>query len=92
VLYLLHIDPPYRHARHYLGFTARATLAARLTEHALCGSKASPLLKAAMRAGCIVSIARIWQDGTRTHERRLKQQGGLSRHCPVCRAEGGYHR
>lgn len=88
MLYLLHFDRPYRHARHYLGFTARGALCSRIAEHAAGGSHASPLVSAALRAGCIVSIARVWPSGTRRDERRLKVQGGLGRICPTCKAEG----
>jgi hypothetical protein len=85
MIYLLHFDPPYRHARHYLGFTARDGLAARIVEHASGGAKASPLIRAAMRQGSVISIARVWPAGDRKLERRLKNQGGLARQCPICR-------
>ncbi len=32
-VYLLHFDPPYHHARHYLGFTDRVSLRVRVEEH-----------------------------------------------------------
>jgi hypothetical protein len=87
MLYLLHFDQPYRHARHYLGFTKRAGLADRILEHASGGAACSPLVKAAMRAGCIISIARVWPDGSQTLERKLKNRGGLARQCPICKEE-----
>lgn len=87
MIYLLHFDQPYRHARHYLGFTARDGLAARIAEHAGGGAKASPLIRAAMRQGCVISIARVWPAGSRTLERKLKNRGGLARQCPLCKAE-----
>lgn len=90
-LYLLHFDPPYRHARHYLGFTT-GDVFERIHEHRHCPSKASPLVQAALGAGSTVVLARVWQGGTRTQERRLKRQGGASRHCPFCRVRGEYHR
>jgi hypothetical protein len=88
VLYLLHFDRPYRHARHYLGFTDRDGLALRILEHANGGAGASPLVRAAMRAGCIISIARVWPTGDRNRERRMKRAGGLGQFCPTCKAEG----
>jgi hypothetical protein len=48
--------------------------------------------KAALAAGCTVTLVRVWDGGSRDLERRLKNQGGLSRHCPTCRAAGTYHR
>lgn len=89
-LYLLHIEPRYRHAGHYLGFAE--SVAARLREHRSGGSKASPLVRAALGASCTVELVRVWPGGTRTLERRLKRANGLSRFCPVCRASGSYHR
>ena len=90
-LYLLHFEPRYRHAGHYLGYAANVSR--RVDEH-LSGpaSKASPLVRAALAAGATVELVRTWPDEGRVTERRLKRQGGLSRHCPTCRRTGAYHR
>lgn len=90
-LYLLHLEPRYLYAGHYLGFTSK-TVAGRVAEHLGVPSKASPLIRAAIAAGSTVELVRTWPGGTRTLERRLKRQGGLSRHCPTCRAKGSFHR
>lgn len=89
-LYLFHLEPRYAHAGHYLGYSS--DIAARCREH-LRGpaSKASPLLLAAARSGCAIELVRVWPNGDRTLERRLKKQGGLSRHCPPCRQSGAFH-
>jgi hypothetical protein len=42
-------------------------------------------------AGIGWELVRTWP-ANRAFERRLKRQGGLSRHCPICRATGIYHR
>lgn len=89
-LYLLHLEPNYRHAGHYLGYSE--AIAERLEVHRAGGAKASPLLRAAAGAGCELELCRVWLGGDRGLERRLKRQGGLSRHCPTCRARGRYHR
>ena len=49
-LYLLHIEPRYRHAGHYLGFTPDLRVNRRAMEH-IDGvrHKASPLVLAALR-------------------------------------------
>lgn len=88
-LYLLHFDPPYAHAGHYLGWAA--DVRRRVHEHVRCTGKSSPLVVAALGAGCKVTLARLWPGGSRLLERSLKRQGGLSRHCPICRASGVYH-
>lgn len=89
-LYLLHFDPSYEHAGHYLGFAE--DIARRLGEHAAGNGKSSPLVRAAMGAGCEVTLAATWPRQGRKTERRLKDAGGLSRYCPTCRATGTYHR
>lgn len=85
-LYLLHLDPRYKHAQHYLGYAD--DIAARVHQHAAGGSKASPLIRAASAAGCRITLTRVWLGDGRTRERQLKRQGGLGRHCPVCRRRG----
>lgn len=90
-VYLLHLEPGYRHARHYLGWTA-LRVSQRVAQHLAAGSRSSPLIKAALAAGSSVEISRTWPGGDRTLERRLKRQGGLSRHCPTCRERGSFHR
>lgn len=85
-LYLLHFDPRYEHAGHYLGYAD--DIAVRVHQHAARGSKASPLVQAALGAGCRVTLARVWLGAGRNRERQLKVQGGLGRHCPTCKARG----
>lgn len=103
-VYLLHFDinpkeevPSTRedasnpfHARHYLGWAENAQ--ARIQEHynATSGVK---LIEAIRARGISFTVARIWpeQGGKkvdRNFERRLKNQGGLSRHCPICKSLG----
>lgn len=79
-VYLLHFTKPFRHARHYLGWTER-DLPARLDEHA--AGNGARLLAAVASAGITWHLARTWE-GTRARERQLKRQGGLSRSCPLC--------
>ena len=88
MLYLIHLEPRYKHAGHYLGYT-RGHWVDRVQRHV--AGHGSPLIRAALAAGCKLSVTRVWRHGTRTDERRLKNGGGLSRHCPVCRASGTYH-
>lgn len=78
-VYLLHFDRPYRHARHYIGWTA--DLDARLAEHA--AGHGARLLAVVKAAGIGWSLARTWP-GNRARERQIKNQGGASRRCPAC--------
>ena len=81
-VYLLHFDQPYKHARHYTGWTD--DLAARLARHA--AGDGARLLAVVHAAGITWQLARTWE-GPRARERQLKRQGGASRHCPLCRQD-----
>jgi predicted GIY-YIG superfamily endonuclease len=78
-VYLLHFNRPYRHARHYTGWTT--DLDARLAQH-IVGAGAR-LIQVIEQAGIDWTLARTWP-GTRNTERALKRQGGASRRCPLC--------
>ena len=82
VVYLVHFSEPYRHARHYTGWTAG--LESRLAEHH--AGRGARLLQVTTQAGIEWTLARTWQ-GTRERERQLKRQGGASRRRPICRAD-----
>lgn len=79
VVYLLHFDRPYRHARHYTGWTA--DLPARLADHG--SGRGARLLEVVAGAGIGWRLARTWTGG-RALERALKRQGGAARRCPLC--------
>src|SRR6266704_2163949 len=76
---LLHFDRPYRHARHYLGWTD--DLETRLAAHSR--GQGARLLAVIRAHGIGWTLARTWT-GTRSRERALKNQGGASRRCPGC--------
>lgn len=78
-VYLLHFDRPYKHARHYTGFSSN--LDARLAEHA--AGQGARLLAVVKAAGIDWTLARTWT-GDIAREYQLKRQGGASRRCPMC--------
>jgi predicted GIY-YIG superfamily endonuclease len=82
VIYLLHFSRPYKHARHYTGWTD--ALDARLARHAQ--GDGARLLAVVHAAGITWQVARTWT-GPRSRERQLKRQGGAARRCPLCRTE-----
>ena len=82
-VYLVHLDEPFGHARHYLGYASPGNLHSRLAHHA-AGSGAN-LLRHVAKAGIGWQLARTWP-GSRSRERQLKARGH-SRCCPVCRPE-----
>lgn len=84
MVYLLHFDTPYRHARHYVGFVNGAeTLEGRLERHRR--GDGARLIQVITRAGIGFRLARVWPDGDRNFERRLKNQKNSPRLCPICR-------
>ena len=83
VVYLLHFNQPYRHARHYTGWTL--DLGSRIANHT--AGTGARLVEVIIDAGIGFVVARTWP-GDRNRERQLKRQGGASRRCPICRAQG----
>lgn len=78
-IYLLHFDQPYKHARHYTGWTS--DLDTRLADHK--SGHGARLLAVLKTEGIGWKLARTWT-GTRARERQIKNQGGASRRCPLC--------
>ncbi|MGW4961785.1 hypothetical protein ACWEPL_31610 [Nonomuraea sp. NPDC004186] len=79
-VYLLHFDRPYKHARHYIGWTP-GDLTRRLRQHR--NGTGARLLQVITAAGIDFAVARVWNGG-RNLERSLKNRGGASRSCPLC--------
>jgi hypothetical protein len=87
-IYLLHFEPRYQHAGHYLGFSDNIQERVGLHRDGKSGVR---MLKAASQAGCVMFLVRTWPGG-RKDERRMKglrnakRVGSLARICPVCQA------
>jgi predicted GIY-YIG superfamily endonuclease len=79
-VYLLHFHSPFGHAKHYTGWSANLPL--RLAEHA--AGQGARLTEVVAAAGITWTLARTWPNATRADERRIKNQGGASRRCPLC--------
>ena len=79
VIYLLHFDQPYRHAKHYTGWTE--DLLDRLDRHA--AGRGARLVEVIWQAGIGFSLVRVCE-GTRRRERAIKNDGGAARYCPAC--------
>ena len=78
-IYLLHFERRYGHAGHYLGWAKH--LDKRLAHHGKASG--ARLMQVVREAGIDWQLARTWKGG-RDRERRLKNQGGKSRMCPLC--------
>lgn len=83
-VYLLHFDQPYKHARHYLGYTVNVDQ--RLAMHA--AGRGARLLEVLKANGINWTVAWV-RVGDRQLERRLKDRHESPRLCPICTPKGG---
>lgn len=83
MVYLIHFDCAYKHARHYLGFVQRPDmLTARIAKHS--SGNGARLMAVITQANITFHVARVWPDGDRTFERTLKNLKATPRLCPTC--------
>ncbi len=81
-VYVLHLHPPFKHARHYIGFTDGEDVGARIAEHEQ--GRGSRLIRAATRAGCRAELAHVFVGADRHFERRLKRRKDVCTWCRIC--------
>lgn len=79
-VYLIHFAPSYKHARHYLGWAEDVDR--RLAEHQ--SGAGARLTQVAVDAGCRLILVRVWEEGDRTLERKLKNRHDAPALCPIC--------
>ena len=93
-LFLLHFDPPYQHARHYLGYAVGTGRGAAYARRIAAGTALGPheLVMAAQADGCTIHVADVLHGEGRATQRRLRANGSLSRFCHYCREAGTWHR
>ena len=82
--YLIHLDKPLGHARHYLGWSA-ARIARDSAHQAGNGAR---LLAVARSRGITFEMVRSWPGTDRRFERRLKNTANAATLCPVCNPDG----
>jgi predicted GIY-YIG superfamily endonuclease len=80
-VYLLHFETKLaNHAQHYMGFSD--CLQARIAAHE--HGNGAKLMAAIARNDIKWVVARVWLDGDRTLERRLKMRKNGPALCPIC--------
>lgn len=77
-VYLIHFDRPYKHAKHYIGFTKNVEL--RMLRHE--AGRGSRLMQVITEAGIGWKIDRVWY-ADRYFERKLKNHSA-TRYCTTC--------
>ena len=83
MVYLIHFEEKLHHAQHYLGFVEK-NLKQRIKKHK--SNKGAKLLRAINQKGIVWEVVRVWEDGDRTLERKLKNCKKARCFCPVCRS------
>ena len=84
-VYLIHFEPAYKQARHYMGYAE--DLAPRINAH--MHGRGARLTQVAHDAGCALVLARVWEGGDRKLERRLKNRKDAPHLCPICMGRVG---
>lgn len=79
MIYLLHFDEPFGHARHYCGWSSDVLW--RLRCHT--GAAGSNLMRHVNAAGIGWLLAGVWP-GTRHDERSRHNRGAAGKWCPEC--------
>ena len=83
MVYLIHFEEPFKHSRHYIGFSQTPACLERRMGHHRSGHGAS-IMKAVTEAGIKWSVVRVWEDGDRNFERKLKNRKNSKKLCPIC--------
>jgi predicted GIY-YIG superfamily endonuclease len=84
IIYLLCFgSTPYKHAKHYMGWCKDTrNLKLRLEHHA--NGTGAHFTRIVAQAGIVWTLARTWP-GPRARERQLKNFGGFTKLCPICK-------
>lgn len=85
-VYILHLQSPLHHARHYVGYSKNGrTLAARIEHHekGTAGCRFTQVLK---ERGIGFTVARVFKGKQfdRSFERHLKRTKNVKLYCPIC--------
>jgi len=86
MIYILHLDTPLHHARHYVGFSTNAgTLSTRIDHHR-AGTANCHFTRALKECGITFTLARVFRGKKydRNMERQLKRTHNAPRYCPIC--------
>src|SRR3989440_11558285 len=86
-VYLIHLNTPYKHAKHYLGFSE--DVQGRVQKHRR--GNGARFMEVITKEGISWHVSRIW-DGGRELEAALKTGNNSGRLCPTCLQEKVYER
>lgn len=88
-VYLIHLDHPLAHARHYIGYTSLESVEDRVDRHKR--GDGARMLQVCNQNGIKYEVVRVWAfEGdwsacdARKLERKLKRLHNGKKVCPVC--------
>lgn len=81
-VYLIHLEPAMKQARHYTGYTPDSRLVQRIEEHG--SPRGSRLCRVANERGHELVLVRVWAGKGRDFERLLKRRKNAPKLCPLC--------
>ena len=81
-VYLLHFVQPYKHCRHYIGFTERE-VTERIGEH-WSGNGSALTAAVHAQAGNGMVLARVWENVDASVEFIIKSRAESPKLCPIC--------
>jgi len=85
-VYLLHFEQPvYGRCQHYIGFTIN--LPQRMALHQ--SGHGARITSIAVKKGIRWEVVRVWEDGDKEIERRLKKSGPAKKYCKLCSSQSG---
>jgi len=93
-VYILHLNTPLHHARHYTGFSTNSRTLAERLEHHRRGSAGCRFTSVLHDLGIGFTLARVFvgKRFDRNFERKLKNTKKVTRYCPICAGrEHPYH-
>ena len=81
MVYLIHFSEKLHHAQHYIGFV-EGDLMQRIELH--LNNRGAKLLAAVNNQGIRWQVVRVWIEGDRRFERKLKDRKKSRVFCPIC--------
>ncbi len=81
-VYIICMDRPLAHSRHYVGWTNGHSLESRFKAHK--SGRGARMLRAANEEGIDYMITRVWEHKDRHFERWVKNQHNTAQFCPRC--------
>lgn len=84
IVYILHLDTPLHHAKHYTGWSTNGRTIRRRLDHHANGTAGCKFTRALHEKGITFTVARLFKGVDRHFERALKNTHKVTKYCPIC--------